>query len=80
MAKRKTTVEESAPEAPRHVEVDGPVSEGPITLHLLDVNEDAEIDVVSVDVRPITINVNGANYQQVRPNPDGSWVYRQFLK
>lgn len=65
---------------PRHVAVDEPVAAGPVTLHLMDVNEVNEIDVVSVDVRPLTINVNGANYQQVRPNDDGSWVYRQFLK
>lgn len=48
----------------------------PVTLHLMDADERTVLDRVQVKVRPLVFELDGNRFQQVREQPDGSWVYR----
>lgn len=57
-------------------------NDGLVALKLVDADElipHATVRV-AVDERPFQIDHEGKRYQQSRPEPDGSWVYRHLTK
>jgi hypothetical protein len=49
----------------------------PCTLHLMDADERVVLDRVQVRARPFRFLLDGNAFEQVREQPDGSWIYHQ---